>query len=126
MEDIENKSSKEKETRPTTIIDIFRHGEAFYKQKILNGDQIEQADDLTPSGREMVKRQAEHLVTEIRPDEEITIYSSPYGRTLQTARIIADVFRKHGLKIRAKNDEEKPYSNIIRVLKVLKEVDKGL
>jgi len=112
-------------------VTLFRHGTAKYDQdKVL----IEDAKDLTDEGRKLVREQAERLASEIGQDEEITIWSSPIGRTLETATIIAGVLREKGFSIRLKKqvgEEEIPVAaeNAIRVFKALEEVrglDAGL
>lgn len=105
-------------------ITLFRHGTAKYEQGKVD---ILEAKDLTDEGRNLVREQAERLANEIGQDEEITIWSSPMGRTLETAAIIADVLREKGLEIRLKKSAdttEVPSSveNTIRVFEALEEV----
>lgn len=82
---------------------------------------------MTDEGRELVRLQAERLVGELGQDEEITIWSSPMGRTLETATIVTDVLRDKGLNIRLKKSVEDENvspsaENIIRVFEALEEV----
>ena len=88
---------------------------------------ISEANDLTDEGRSFVREQAERLASELGQDEEITIWSSPMGRTLETATIVADVLREKGFEIRLKksaDNTEVPSSaeNTIRVFEALEEV----
>lgn len=106
-------------------VTLFRHGTAQYSQEKVAFDD---AADLTEEGRNRVREQAEKLADEIEQDEEVTIWSSPLGRTLETATIITDVLQKRGISIRLKkplkNDDEVPSvaENAIRVFEVLEEV----
>lgn len=105
-------------------VTLFRHGTAKYEQGKVS---IEEANDLTEEGRRLVVEQANRLANEIGQDEEITIWSSPMGRTLETATIIADVLRDHGFDIRLKKqvgEEDTPTTaeNAIRVFEALEEV----
>ncbi len=93
-------------------IDIFRHGEARYRQEEV---PIEEADDLTEEGIEKVKKNAELIAESIKPDEEVAIWSSPTGRTLHTAKIIEEVLSKKNIPLREGG---------IRVFKELGEVKK--
>lgn len=84
-------------------IDIFRHGQAKYEQGEV---EIKEADDLTKEGIREVKISAEKLADFIRPDEEVEIWSSPRGRTLQTAKIIAETLEQKGIHLRKKGNAE--------------------
>ncbi len=98
---IENISTPEREKYDIKIT-LFRHGEANYGQEIVG---IEEADDLTEKGKWQARQQAEKLATEIEPDEEITIWSSPVGRTLETAKIVAEVLVEAGFQVRFKKEQ---------------------
>ncbi|MSU55506.1 MAG: hypothetical protein EXS46_03145 [Candidatus Taylorbacteria bacterium] len=106
--------------RHNARITLFRHGTAKYKQEKV---AISEADDLTDLGRNLVRKQAERLADEIGKDEEITIWSSPMGRTLETATIVADVLREKGFEIRLKKSADSTEcGNAIRVFEALEEV----
>ena len=110
--------------RHNVRVTLFRHGTAKYEQGKV---AVSEADDLTDEGRNLVRKQAERLANEIGQDEEITIWSSPMGRTLETATIVADVLRDKGFEIRLKkstDSAEVPPSaeNTIRVFEALEEV----
>ena len=77
----------------------LRHGETHRLQKEA---RLEEADDLTENGIQQIRESAEKLADQINPDEEVVIWSSPLGRTLHTAKIVAEVFRERGLKFHAK------------------------
>ncbi len=110
--------------RHNVRVTLFRHGTAKYEQgKVATSE----ASDLTDEGRNLVREQAERLASEIGQDEEITIWSSPIGRTLETATIVADVLRDKGFEIRLKksadNAEVSPSAeNTIRMFEALEEV----
>ncbi len=89
---------------PSLGINVFRHGKSRYKQEEV---LIEEARDLTAEGVDDVKKSAEALVKLIKPDEEVEIWSSPMGRTLQTAKIIAQVLEEKQVHIRKKGDSNK-------------------
>src|SRR3989338_4413223 len=82
-------------------IDIFRHGHRARKQD-LEKPSIENADDLTLEGVEYVKESAEELADLIKPEEEVVIWASPFGRTLHTAKLVAEVLEQKGVQLRKK------------------------
>jgi len=98
-------------------VEIFRHGKAKYEQ---GNVPVEEADDLTPEGIEEVRRNAEKMAELIKPDEEVAILSSPLGRNLQTAKIIADVLEQ---KRPALQDGEEAGTIKIKKFKELSEVE---
>jgi len=84
---------------PQLNINIFRHGESEYNQENVS---IENANDLTEKGIEYVKNSAIKLSELISPEEEVEIWSSPTSRTLQTSKIISEIFSEKGINIRKK------------------------
>ena len=108
-------------------ITLFRHGKANYTQGVTT---LFQAKDLAEEGRVRVRQQAEKLSSEISKDEQITIWSSPIGRTLETATIISDVLKEKGFKFRlikskdsdTNNPSDLDISKIIRPFFTLEEV----
>ena len=96
---------------PSLNVDIFRHGSARYGQKDVS--TIEEAGDLTIKGIEEVKKSAEELANLVEPNEEVEIWSSPTGRTLQTSKVVAQVLEEKGISIR---------KNGIKIFKQLSEV----
>jgi len=60
------------------------------------------ARDLTPEGAEAVTKNAEELANSIKPNEEIAIWSSPFGRNLAAAKIIVEVLQTKGIQWRKK------------------------
>jgi broad specificity phosphatase PhoE len=88
---MKEKFTREDENNEKTLnVNIFRHGESDYKKE----------EKLTEKGVDDVNKGAEELVKLIGPDEEVEIWSSPSGRTLQTSEIIAQVFKKNGVAMR--------------------------
>lgn len=104
-------------------VDIVRHGPSTYRQP--EWRDLETADDLNTIGLyvdgqktdeeiikgkneavEIIKRTAEKIASSIEPDEEIVIWSSPTGRTLETARIISEVLQEKGIKLRTKKTDK--------------------
>lgn len=104
---------------PSLKAHIVRHGPSTYRQ--LDWNDINSADDLNALGRHkdgekteeeiargkteavrMVRDTAEKIAAEISPDEEVAIWSSPTGRTLETAKIISGVLREKGIDARSK------------------------
>lgn len=69
-----------------------RHGKSPYGQ---GKTSIERADDLTPAGIRIVKNEAKKIAGLIK--KGAIIFSSPYGRTLHSAKIIKAVLFKYGL-----------------------------
>ncbi len=87
------------EAQPFLGIDIVRHGKSSYKQQEV---AVELADDLTPEGISAVKEGTQALAEIIKPDEEIAIWSSPLGRAIHTAKIIAETLKQKGFHPRKK------------------------
>lgn len=104
---------------PNLKAHIVRHGPSSYRQP--EWHDVESADDINALGRykegdktpeeiaqgkaeavRLVRESAEKIAAEIGPDEEVAIWSSPTGRTLETARIIRDVLMEKGINIRHK------------------------
>ncbi|MFH1662151.1 MAG: hypothetical protein ABIA02_03575 [Candidatus Falkowbacteria bacterium] len=104
-------------------VDIVRHGPSIYRQP--EWVDAKTADDLNTVGRyvdgskteeeiekgkkeaiEIIKKTAEKIATEIEPDEEVAIWSSPTGRTLETARIISEILSEKGINLRKKETSE--------------------
>lgn len=100
-------------------VDIVRHGPSTYRQP--EWTDVKTADDLNTIGRyvdgakteeeisqgkkeavEIIRKTAEEIAAEIEPDEEVVIWSSPTGRTLETARIISEVLQGKGIELRSK------------------------
>ena len=70
------------------MIYLVRHGQTDFNLERRHHGQID--SPLTELGREQARRAGEMLTTLIDPRDGV-IFSSPLGRALQTARIIADV-----------------------------------
>jgi broad specificity phosphatase PhoE len=104
-------------------VDIVRHGPSTYRQPEWNDAKT--ADDLNTIGRytdgskteeeitkgkneaiEIIRKTAEKIAAEIKPDEEVVIWSSPTGRTLETAKIISELLQEKGVKLRKKGVSE--------------------
>jgi isoleucyl-tRNA synthetase len=66
---------------------LMRHGEAESNLDVRVCTDINTADDLTPKGVEQVQKSAEELKN---TDIDLIIYS-PFARTTQTAKIVAEV-----------------------------------
>lgn len=99
-------------------ITLFRHGVAKYNQEAVD---LEDADDLKEEGKEEVIEKVNKLSEEMDSDEEVVIWSSPTGRTLETAKIIYEVLKEKGFDIRIRNDDEGAEGGI-RVFKSFEEV----
>ena len=80
--------------KKTVCIYVFRHGISQYRQGKVN---IIEANDLTKEGIEGVISNTSEIVLDDFRTREIIIYSSPYGRALHTAKIIACVFQTKGI-----------------------------
>ena len=105
-------------TRAGTLkIHIVRHGPSSYRQP--EWRDIATAYDLNTLGRyddaslsvakiregerravKMVERTALEIAADIKLGEDVAIWASPTGRTLQTARIISRILRSRGLRPR--------------------------
>lgn len=96
-------------------INVVRHGPSSYKQPEWN--DIETANDLSTvrdiegkseneinqaheDALNIVRESAEKIANEISPNEEVMIWASPTGRTLETAKIIREVLKNRGIEIR--------------------------
>lgn len=114
-----NKDEKEKSLK----VNIVRHGPSTYRQP--EWTDIKTADDLNAIGRysegerteeeikagkekavEIIRKSAEEIAAEIKPDEEVAIWASPTGRTLETARIISEVLKEKGIAVRQTSSNE--------------------
>jgi broad specificity phosphatase PhoE len=114
-------NSPEKEN--SLKIDIVRHGPSTYRQP--EWKDAGTADDINMIGRysdgektdeeiaqgkaeavRIIRKTAEEIAAGIRPDEEVIIWSSPTGRTLETARIISEVLEEKGIRLRKKGSAE--------------------
>lgn len=115
LEQVSQNTGKEKALK----VDIVRHGPSMYRQP--EWTDIETANDINTLGRyddgakteeevrrgkeeaiEIVRETAGKIADEISPDEEVIIWSSPTGRTLETARIISRVLEERGIRLRKK------------------------
>lgn len=106
------------ETAPLPIqITLFRHGPAKYEQGNVS---FNEAADLTDDGRERVSQQAHKLADSLEADEEITIWSSPAGRTLETASIIASTLKERGFSIRLQSHEDQLSTDEERAVRIFK------
>ena len=70
---------------------VFRHGKCNYIQGKV---PLERANDLSPEGIVRVTSNAQHLGDRLIRGLPVKITSSPYGRTLHSARLISDVLRE--------------------------------
>jgi broad specificity phosphatase PhoE len=79
---------------PTTRVFLVRHGVTTLGKE----DRFAGATDvpLSDEGRE----QARHLAHRLRAEKISAVYSSPLGRTLETARILAE---PHGLEVQTRD-----------------------
>jgi len=90
-------AEKLSQNEPTITINILRHGEAKYNQGKVAFDE---ANDLTDKGITDVQAHTKLLAQSIDPQEEVTIWTSPYGRTIQTAQLAAEVLQQHKINFR--------------------------
>jgi broad specificity phosphatase PhoE len=115
MAGLEGPNKPEKDLK----INVVRHGPSTYRQP--EWTDVNTADDINTLGRfhdgsktpeeiaegkekaiAIVRASAEEIAEDINPDEEVAIWSSPTGRTLETARIISEVLQKKGIQLRKK------------------------
>jgi len=90
--------------KPIVDVDIFRHGEAQYNEgKNVN---LYDAKDLTLRGIRAVVINAHKIAKKYTPNTKVGVFTSPYGRTLQTAKLIALVLVKKKIKVELINCEE--------------------
>lgn len=75
---------------------IFRHGETEYHQGKVS---LQEANDLTPEGVQTVIKSTNHLSQRLDKNKPIQISSSPFGRSLYTAKIIQDALSKNGFTV---------------------------
>ncbi len=80
-----NEISMETVNSDKTIF-IVRHGESYYRQ---TQTSIDIADDLTAKGIESSRKIADWIKSESYA-KRLKVLSSPYGRALQTAKVIVD------------------------------------
>jgi broad specificity phosphatase PhoE len=121
MEGIEGQDNNQKDEKSLKV-NIVRHGPSLYRQP--EWTDINTADDLNAVGRyaegektedeikqgkeraiEIIRNSAEKIADEIGTDEEVIIWSSPTGRTLETARIISEVLEEKGIRVKRSNPE---------------------
>jgi len=97
-------------------LEIFRHGEALYRQDYVSWGE---ARDLTENGRRVVEVNARKYLDNPGSDRAIII-SSPYGRTLETASIIARHLESIGVeclvRIRKCLQEQKYSYSLLKTL----------
>jgi len=103
-------------------IHFFRHGESFYRQDIV---PMAEANDLTESGVDQVRFSSEILSTHIKSRGSCpsVIVSSPLGRALQTAKLIAGVFDDRGMPMRKKLDSS--LHGILVIPQLQDQIDSG-
>jgi broad specificity phosphatase PhoE len=97
-------------------INIVRHGPSTYSQpewrdpqtandittlrRIVGDESFETINKGKQEAVAIIVNTANELAGEIQPQEEVVIWSSPTGRTLETAKIILDTLKAKGIKIR--------------------------
>lgn len=79
------------------IVNVIRHGHAKYAQ---NDVSIDEANDLKVHGVWRVQDLGKEILPFIGRDEVMTIWSSTFPRTLQSARILAEFFAGKGVLLR--------------------------
>lgn len=113
MGKMENNSKPDKSLK----INIVRHAPSSYRQP--EWRDVETADDINTIGQfkdgektaeeiaigkkeaeKIIRDSAEKIIAEIGSDEEVVIWSSPTGRTLETAKVIREVLREKGIKLK--------------------------
>ncbi|MCX6754887.1 MAG: hypothetical protein NTU81_03620 [Candidatus Nomurabacteria bacterium] len=88
-------------------VHLVRHAKALYIQN--EWDDIETANDIgSPEGKkhelDKIKATAEKIASLVEKGEEIAIWASPTGRTLETAKTLSLELKNFGVEIRdAKN-----------------------
>lgn len=83
-------------------VTIVRHGKARYKQDRV---RIEEANDLLGEGVQAVSASAELLVPVLRTETQVSIWSSPFGRTLHTAKTMRQVLLRSGISTHVETRE---------------------
>ena len=78
------------------LVTAMRHGPATYEQQEVG---LADANDLTEDGVVDVRQSVERLMLEIDRSELIEVRSSPFGRTLQTAKILVGELQKRGFTL---------------------------
>ena len=74
-------------------VTLMRHGLALYGQKKV---RLDEAADLHPEGIATVERSALEYADRLPRHANVRLISSPYGRTLHTARVARDVLEARG------------------------------
>ena len=107
-------------TKVTPTITVMRHGPALYAQEKVS---LSDARDLTPQGVEEVAAAAQELATRIPLTATVRMWSSPFARTLQTAKIVHEELAKQHHAFALKNAEKDVSAeNVIRSLHRFDEV----
>lgn len=95
-------------------VHVVRHGKSLYGQREVTS--VEEANDLTPEAPAEIEANAQEFAQQIGQDDgEVEIWSSPYGRTLQTARIYWESLCEAGVRFH-KNHEGKCPIKIFRAI----------
>ena len=97
-------------------INIVRHGPSTYTQpdwrdpktandittlvEITGSETEEDLSIAKQKAIEIVTKSAEKIASEILPNEEVVIWSSPTGRTLETAKVILETLKSKGINIK--------------------------
>ncbi len=135
-EEIDQTSEEEK----TMHVDVVRHAPSRYTQP--EWRDVESADDIfavaavpeeseddkadaKEKARQFVRESAEKIADDVGPDEEVAIWSSATGRTIETAKIISEVFQERGIHLRRKGVAKGYGIKIFNTLGELKDFTPG-
>lgn len=97
----------------------MRHGDARYCQQKVS---IEDASDLLPEGRIRISRAIDTYAELIGPGTSVRLVASPYGRTIESAKIAADLLNARGcpcspIEIEPEAEELRNYDDeVLRLL----------
>jgi broad specificity phosphatase PhoE len=89
-------SEREQKEKDDLFVYIFRHGTSQNTQGRVS---VSEANDLTEDGINIVIKNAQDLAQKIDRRHPIIIQSSPFGRCIHTAVLIAGVLKEHQFSI---------------------------
>lgn len=89
---------------PKHSVTLFRHGEARYEQ---GHTSLNEASDLTTHGRIDIETSSKRFLASLaNSGQKLLVYSSPYGRTIESAQIIIDQAAAVGMLIQQHANSE--------------------
>src|SRR5690242_1299941 len=94
-------SKREQKEKDDLFVYIFRHGISQERQ---GRASLSEANDLTEEGINIVIKNAKDIAQKIDRRQPIIIQSSPWGRCIHTALLIAGILKEQQLAIAKHND----------------------